>query len=265
VVVDIQFLAADCSWHQLRDATLVAEESGFGAVWVLDHLSGNVFGGESMFECFTLLGALAAVTTRLRVGSLVANVTNRHAGLLAVAAATAQEISGGRFILGLGAGASPESRFAAEQHTLGITIPASVADRHARVTNTLELLDAMWAEQRDDRWAGFPRPVPRPPVIVGVNSRALARLAGARTEGINVRANHPDLEGIIAAGQEAHTRRPGPWSTSVWTPWDDALLDGAHESRRSYATLGVDRLVLVWFTAPDLTAIERAALAFARE
>jgi alkanesulfonate monooxygenase SsuD/methylene tetrahydromethanopterin reductase-like flavin-dependent oxidoreductase (luciferase family) len=257
VVVDVQFLAADCSWPQLREAAIVSEESGFSAVWVLDHFSGNIFGGNTMFECFTLLGALAAVTTRMQLGSLVANVTNRHAGLLAVAAATAQEISGGRFVLGLGAGASPESRFAAEQHTLGIEIPASVAARHARVVSTIELLDAMWAEPRGEQWAGFPRPVPRPPVIVGVNSRALARLAGARTAGLNVRANHPDLEGIIAVGKEAHSGRPGAWSTSVWVPWDDAL-DGAHESRQRFTALGVDRLVLVWFSRPDPTSIERA-------
>ena len=258
MVVDVQFLAADCSWPQLREAAIVSDESGFGAVWVLDHLSGNVFGGDTMFECFTLLGALAAVTTRMQLGSLVANVTNRHAGLLAVAAATVQEISGGRFILGLGAGASPESRFAVEQHTLGIEIPGSVAERHARVTNTIDLLDAMWAEQRDDRWAGFPRPVPRPPVIIGVNSRALARLAGARASGMNVRANHPDLEGILAAGKAAHSGRPEPWSTSVWIPWDDAPRDGVHESRRRFDALGVDRVVLVWFTAPDVGSIERA-------
>ncbi len=258
MVVDVQFLAADCSWPQLREAAIASDESGFGAVWVLDHLSGNVFGGDTIFECFTLLGALAAVTTRLQLGSLVANVTNRHAGLLAVAAATTQEISGGRFILGLGAGASPDSRFAVEQHTLGIEIPASVAERHARVANTIELLDAMWAEPRDDRWAGFPRPVPTPPVIIGVNSRALARLAGARASGMNIRADHPDLEGILAAGREAHSGRPGPWSTSVWIPWDDALRDGADEGLRRVDALGVERVVLVWFTGPDAGSIERA-------
>jgi alkanesulfonate monooxygenase SsuD/methylene tetrahydromethanopterin reductase-like flavin-dependent oxidoreductase (luciferase family) len=258
VVVDVQFLAADCSWPQLRDAAIAADESGFGAVWVLDHLSGNVFGGDTMFECFTLLGALAAVTTRLQLGSLVANVTNRHAGLLAVAAATAQEISGGRFILGLGAGASPVSRFAAEQHTLGIEIPASVAERHARVADTIKLLDAMWAEPRDERWAGFPRPVPRPPGIVGVNSRALARLAGAQASGMNIRADHPDLEAVLAAGRDAHSGRPGPWSTSVWIRWDDGTLAGLHENRRRFDALGVDRVVLVWFTAPDVGSIERA-------
>ena len=175
-----------------------------------------------------------------------------------MAAATAQEISGGRFILGLGAGASPDSRFAVEQHTLGIEIPGSVAERHARVASTIELLDAMWAEPRDDRWAGFPRPVPRPPVIIGVNSRALARLAGARTNGMNIRANHPDLEGILAVGNAAHSGRPGPWSTSVWIPWDDALGEDAHDTKRRFDALGVDRVVLVWFTAPDVGSIKRA-------
>src|SRR6266851_9138452 len=65
MVVDVQFRTGNSSWAQLRDAVVVAEDAGFDAVWVLDHLSGAVFGGGSMFECFTQLGAFAAVTSRI--------------------------------------------------------------------------------------------------------------------------------------------------------------------------------------------------------
>jgi alkanesulfonate monooxygenase SsuD/methylene tetrahydromethanopterin reductase-like flavin-dependent oxidoreductase (luciferase family) len=136
VVLDAQFSTANSSWAQPRDAVVVAEDAGFDAVWVLDHLSGAVFGGDSMFECFTPLGAFAAVTSRIRLGSLVANVANaanvanvanRNPGVLTVAAATLQEISGGRLLLGLGAGASPQGRFASSRLSLSSWIRASAA------------------------------------------------------------------------------------------------------------------------------------------
>ena len=63
----------------------------------------------SMPECFATLGALAAATRNIGLGSLVVNAGLRDPAIVANAAATVQEISGGRFILGLGAGASPSS------------------------------------------------------------------------------------------------------------------------------------------------------------
>lgn len=83
-----------------------AEQMGFDSIWVADHLISRMAGQdeEGVWECFTLLGALAAVTSQVTLGPLVACTSFRNPGLLAKMADTLDEISGGRFVLGLGAG-----------------------------------------------------------------------------------------------------------------------------------------------------------------
>ena len=88
----------------LRADAAFAQAAGFDGVWVYDHLAGSVHRAPHVLECWTVLTAIAATVPRLRVGSLVLNVANRRPGTLAVAAATLQEVSGGRLLLGLGAG-----------------------------------------------------------------------------------------------------------------------------------------------------------------
>ena len=255
---DVQFTDVSAPWPQTLACVLAAEETGFGAVWVLDHFSGDMFGSTSALECFTHLGALASATTSIGLGTLVANVANRHPGLLAASAATVQHISGGRLILGLGAGTSPSSTFAAEQIALGVDIPESLAQRHARVGAALDLFDELWSPDRDDRWRGFARPAPIPPVIIGLNSGPLATLAGQRADGMNVRWNHPRLAELLAAGRDAFSGRPGSWLPTVWMPWDPDVLDADHPERRRLDALGIDRIVLCWFrVAPTVDELER--------
>jgi alkanesulfonate monooxygenase SsuD/methylene tetrahydromethanopterin reductase-like flavin-dependent oxidoreductase (luciferase family) len=167
----------------------------------------------SMPECFTLLGALAEATSTIGLGVLVANVGTRHAAVLANSAATAQDISGGRFILGLGAGASPSSPFASELHAIEMPIPATMEERHARLEHTLDVLDEMWDANRDEKFATFPMPCVRPKLVLGVNSIALAKVAGRRTDGVNVRASHPHRREILEAARQSDSRE---YVTSVW-------------------------------------------------
>lgn len=89
----------------LRDARQ-AEALGFDSVWVADHLLIQRGPGrlQGMPEALSLLSALAACTERIQLGTLVLCQAFRHPGLLAKMAATIQDISGGRFILGVGAG-----------------------------------------------------------------------------------------------------------------------------------------------------------------
>ena len=143
--IDLQVNQGQCSWAQLTEVAHIAENNNYQTLWVADHLSGEVMNAPSMPECFTLLGALAAITSTINIGPLVANVGNRHPGVLASAAATVQNISGGRLILGLGAGASPTSTFAAEQLALGIALPATMGERHAKLEHTLDVLDKIWS------------------------------------------------------------------------------------------------------------------------
>ena len=82
-----------------------AEEVGFDSLWVGDHLLYRDDGPErGPLEAFTLLAAIAAATTGIRLGPLVACTAFRHPPILAKMAATLDEISGGRLTLGLGAG-----------------------------------------------------------------------------------------------------------------------------------------------------------------
>lgn len=83
-----------------------AEQMGFDSLWVQDHLISRMVGKEEegVWECFTMLGALAAVTSRVTLGPLVACTSFRNPALLAKMADTLDDISGGRFVLGLGAG-----------------------------------------------------------------------------------------------------------------------------------------------------------------
>jgi alkanesulfonate monooxygenase SsuD/methylene tetrahydromethanopterin reductase-like flavin-dependent oxidoreductase (luciferase family) len=261
VHLDIQLSPAHEPWEAVRDGVVVAEEAGYGTAWVFDHFAGAMLGGDRMLECFTLLGALAASTARIGLGTLVANVANRHPAVLAHSAASVQIVSGGRFVLGLGAGAAPGSRWAGEHTDLGITLGATMAERHARVADTLDVLDRLWGPPISDIAMTYPRPAVRPPVVLGVNSEALARMAGARADGINVRAEHPDLAAILAAAVEARARRldaepeAPPFQTTVWTSFDPDLGDAGHPLRVRCADLGVDRLVLVVLGRHDPAAL----------
>jgi alkanesulfonate monooxygenase SsuD/methylene tetrahydromethanopterin reductase-like flavin-dependent oxidoreductase (luciferase family) len=262
MIIDIQFSPAVEAWPSLRDGVANAEEAGFDTAWVFDHFAGDVLGGTTMIECFTLLGALAASTSSIGLGSLVVNVANRNPAVMALTAASVQAVSGGRFTLGLGAGAAPNTKWSAEHGLLGLDLEPTVARRHQRLERALDELDRWWATDRPAELAPFAVAFPRPPIVLGVNSHALASIAGARCEGLNVRSSHPDLEALLAAARRARALRPDadglpPFDVSVWALWDDALADPHHPDRLRWQAMGVTRLILVWLQPHDAAAVAR--------
>ena len=95
------------SWVEIRDLAIATETAGFDSIWVSDHLlfrQGDDGSTRGIWEAWTILTGLAAVTDRVQLGTIVLCLPFRHPVVLAKMADTLDEVSGGRLILGIGAG-----------------------------------------------------------------------------------------------------------------------------------------------------------------
>ncbi len=155
----------------------------FSTVWISDHLQ---FGADPVLEGWTLLTWLAAAFPRFRYGHLVLSQSYRNPALLAKMAATLQHLTGGRFILGLGAGWHDE-----EYNAYGYDYPGGGV-RVDQLAEAIELIRAMWTQSpatyhgthyHVDEAYCEPRPDPPIPIMVGTNGpkalRVVARHADA--------------------------------------------------------------------------------------
>jgi F420-dependent oxidoreductase-like protein len=152
-----------------------AEDSGFDSVWVMDHfLQLPPMGGptQPMLDSYTLLGALAARTSRVRLGAIVTGVTYRNPAHLAKIVTTLDVISAGRAILGIGA-----AWYDVEHVALGFDFPPA-GERLSRLEEALQICRAMFTEAapsfegryyRIDEARNVPRPVQEggPPILIG--------------------------------------------------------------------------------------------------
>jgi alkanesulfonate monooxygenase SsuD/methylene tetrahydromethanopterin reductase-like flavin-dependent oxidoreductase (luciferase family) len=252
--IDLQCGSSDLGWW--REAGAAGDASSLGVLWVFDHLAADSLGGEPPLDAAVLLGALATLTNRIGLGSMVMNAANRSMPTTITVAASLQEISGGRFWFGLGAGAGPGTRFGLEHERLGGTLPAEPSERHRRVEHIVDLVDRVWSPHRSAELTGYLLPSPRPPLLLGVNSDPLAELAGRRADGINVGLTNPRLAPLIDGARAAvPAGRQRPWITTVWARFDPALTDPEHPDRQRLDELAVDRLCLVSVAPVDLAII----------
>jgi F420-dependent oxidoreductase-like protein len=129
-------------WAQAREVAQAAEEAGLDSVWCVDHLVGIPVEPEPILEGWTEITAVAASTRRIRVGHLVLCVNYRPPALLAKMAASLDVISGGRLIVGLGAGWHQ-----GEYAQYGYDFPPT-GTRLRQLGETLTILRSMWTEER---------------------------------------------------------------------------------------------------------------------
>jgi alkanesulfonate monooxygenase SsuD/methylene tetrahydromethanopterin reductase-like flavin-dependent oxidoreductase (luciferase family) len=258
--VDLRLDPFDTPWAEIRDAVRAAVDVGFAGIWTPDHLDGRVFGASQVLECWTTLTAIAVSTSDVKVGPLVLNVANRDPGLLATMAATLQEISGGRLLLGFGAGggagAGGDARapLRREQEAIGRTVPTDSV-RRAQVEACVEEMRRLWDAP------GFLRPDSAPPVVIAAFGPKMAEVAGRIGDGINAPATHPRLGELVAIAREACVdagRDPGSFLVTVYSEFHERWFDAESPARAELAGSGVDRLILYLGPPFDVTRIERA-------
>ena len=160
----------------------LAEAAGFDFVSINDH----VLGPQPRLECWTTLAWVAASTTRIRVASRVLGVPYRNPALVAKMAETLHRLSGGRLILGLGAGSAPD-----EFRALGLDVPG-LGDRVTGLEEAIRVIRGAWAEtsstfagtwHRSNELQLEPKPVSPIPIWLGTVGRRGLSIVGRLADG----------------------------------------------------------------------------------
>jgi F420-dependent oxidoreductase-like protein len=221
-------------WHRF-------EEAGFDSVWTCDHFQRPSDPGGPHLDAWTILAAVAAGTSRVRLGVLVSSNTFRHPALLAKQAVTVDHVSNGRLELGIGTG-----WFREEHDRFGIPFPPA-PELVGRFRETVEIVDQLLRqdvtsyEGRHYRLteAPFrPGPVqkPRPPLTLGAHGPRMLRLVARYADRWNSYATVAEMrtrnEAIDRACVEIG-RDPGTIIRSLYG-WPKVIGTDPWESRDAF-------------------------------
>jgi F420-dependent oxidoreductase-like protein len=186
---------------RLAEIARTADQAGFASLWVMDHLfqmdvaAWGLAAADPMLDGYTALSYMAAVTERARLGTLVTAVTYRHPGHLVKVVTNLDVLSGGRAVLGLGAG-----WYTREAAGLGLPFPP-LKERFERMEETLQIARLMWSgEVRPFHGAHYhleepinhPLPLskPHPPILIGgEGERKTLRLVARYADACNLMAH----------------------------------------------------------------------------
>lgn len=258
------------SYAWWRDAVVRVDRAGYAGAWTWDHFASRGGTGRPSLEAWTSLATVAPLTRNVTLGTLVTNVMNRHPALLARIAATLQEASGGRVVVGLGIGGD-----AVEHAAFGIDLPP-VAERVRRLEETCVILRALWSGERVDvdgefwqlRGAlGLPAPRPMPPIVVAGQTRTGTRMAARAGDAWTTR---PELlDALLPVYREARAalgRGPGrvivgfegPRARTSYVAGTAWQHDPAAELA-AWRERGADEVVLTARTDADVEALEAMA------
>lgn len=259
-------------WPEYVAMAKAAESGGFDSIWLGDHLlyrdEGDIERGP--WEAWTLLSALAAATERVRLGPLVACTAFHPPGLIAKMAATIAEVSGGRFVLGLGAGWNePEFR------AFGLPYDHRVSRFEESFSIVRTLLAGQRATVAGRFWRAddavlLPAPAQRVPLMVGSNGPRMLSMTLPHVDAWNTwyedHGNSPEgfaalNERVSEAAREAGREpeaiersacvlvRPGAQSGERADAPDVPALTGPPEriaeALREFADAGADEVIVV--------------------
>jgi len=184
------------SFAQIRERAQLADRLGYDSIFYVDHMWSRGLPEADHLEAWTLMAATAAVTSRIRIGSLVLCNSYRNPALVAKMAASLDAVSGGRLILGLGAGWMEE-----EYAAYGYDFPP-VRVRIEQLDEAVTLIKRLWTEPRGTYQGKYykivdavnrPAPVqePHPPILIGGGGeKYLLRLVARHADIWNCPNNH---------------------------------------------------------------------------
>lgn len=264
--VAIRTIQAEPTWW--IESARRLDEAGYAGVWAWDHFMGRGDMRVPVVESWTILSMAAGATRRIGIGSFVLNVMNRHPAVVARMASTLQIASGGRLTLGMGIGGHVR-----EHEAYGIDFPAP-PERAARLEEAIAVLRELWTGGPISRESPYyplrdahawPVPTPPPPIVVGGETTAGARLAARVGDGWTAfektfeRDLPVYLETLEAAGrrradQKVHVAFEGDWlsdETLVSSPWVDAPA----ETWARWRGVGADGAILLARTTADIDAL----------
>jgi alkanesulfonate monooxygenase SsuD/methylene tetrahydromethanopterin reductase-like flavin-dependent oxidoreductase (luciferase family) len=258
---DLSLSSFGATVAELISAARLAEAEDFDAVWTYDHVSGNAANAGWVLDPWVTLTAIAAATKRIHLGPLVLNATLRHPAHIAVASATLQQASGGRLMVGMGAGAGHD-RFGAEVEMIGLP-QLSAADRRDRTEEAVTTVRALWRGTSDLHGAhhslndatGFFRPDPEPIIVVGINGPKMSALAGRVGDAVNIHGVEEQLEDLADIAREASENPHFP--ITVEAPLTPRWLDG--DGYQRLVDIGVTRVMYQWSIRHGHHAITAAA------
>jgi len=167
---------------RVRDVVLECERLGYNSVWLDDHL---MFEKQPILECWTTLSSLSAVTSKIRLGSMVLCNSFRNPALLAKMAATLDVVSNGRLEFGVGAGVARD-----EHEAYGIPFLKPHA-RIDRLKEAVEIIKKMWTQEKASYEGKYyrineavcePKPLqkPHPPITIGGGGEKLTLKVAAQ-------------------------------------------------------------------------------------
>lgn len=203
----------------------------FDSAWYIDHLQ---FGDQDQLEGWTALSYVAALHPRLKFGHTVLCQSFRNPALLAKMAATLQFLSGGRFILGLGAGWQAE-----EYRAYGYEFPAAGV-RVAQTAEALQIIRALWTEApvtfagqhyRIENAYCEPRPDPVPTVMLGAFGPKMLRLAAQYADWWNASSTGIEPYRRLLAALDGACARVGRDPATVRRTWCGGCVCAPSEAR----------------------------------